>query len=281
MSLTSSEMTPADIAAVTGGNSNGWGNGDGAWWLIVLFLFAMNGGWGNGFGNGGGSVPYVGATADMQRGFDQAAITSQLSGINTAIANGFANAATAQCNQTATLQNSLNASQMSTLQGFNTVQNQISNTGFSTINALNGLGNSLQNTMMQNEIARQQCCCDTKQAIADVKYTIASENCADRQAISDGIRDVIASNTAQTQAILDKLCQQEIDAKNTEIANLRAQLNMQNLAASQTAQTAQILANNAAQTQALEQYLNPAPIPAYVVQNPNCCAQNACGCGSF
>ena len=83
----------------------------------------------------------------------------------------------------------------------------------------------------------------------------------------------------KTQAILDKLCQQELDAKNETIANLRTQLNMQNLAASQTAQTAQILANNAAQTQALEQYLNPAPIPAYVVQNPNCCStQNNCGC---
>ena len=37
------------------------------------------------------------------------------------------------------------------------------------------------------------------------------------------------------------------------------------------------------QTTALEQYLNPVPIPAYVVQNPNGCGcgcntYNACGC---
>lgn len=270
MSLTSSEMTPADIAAVTGG-SNGWGGGDGAWWLIVLFLFALNGGWNNGFGgnNGGngGAVPYIGVTSDVQRGFDQSAIMASLN-----------NLATGQCNQTATLQNAITQSQMTTMQGFSGMQNQLCNCCFDMSNAVNSGVNTLQNTLMQNEMARQNCCCETKQAIADLKYTVATENCADRQAISDGIRDVLTNQTANTQAILDKLCQQEIDAKNETIANLRTQLNMQNLAASQTAQTAAILANNAAQTQALEQYLNPAPIPAYVVQNPNCCSQT-CGCG--
>ena len=56
---------------------------------------------------------------------------------------------------------------------------------------------------------------------------------------------------------------------------------MANLAASQGAQTAAILANNEAQTTALEQYLAPVPRPAYVVPNPNCCTQNygTCGCG--
>ena len=262
MSITSEGMTPADIAAVTGNNRNDGGFGDGgALWLLVLFLFTANNGWNNGVWGGNGSnngaIPYIGTNADIQRGFDQSAI---MSGIN--------NLTTGQCNQTATLQNAITQSQISAMQGFNGV------TG--TIN--NGV-NLLQSTLMQNEMNRQQCCCDTKQAIADLKYTVATENCADRQALSDGVRDIIASNTAQTQAILDKLCQQELDAKNETIANLRTQLNMQNLAASQTAQTAQILANNAAQTQALEQYLNPAPIPAYVVQNPNCCpTQNNCGC---
>lgn len=264
MSITSEGMTPADIAAVTGNNRNdgGFGDGSGAWWLLVLFLFAANNGWNNGGwgGNGGGNngvIPYIGTNADIQRGFDQSAI---MSGIN--------NLTTGQCNQTATLQNAITQSQIGAMQGFNGVTGTI-NSGV----------NLLQSTLMQNEMNRQQCCCDTKQAIADLKYTVATENCADRQALSDGVRDIIASNTAQTQAILDKLCQQELDAKNETIANLRTQLNMQNLAASQTAQTAQILANNAAQTQALEQYLNPAPIPAYVVQNPNCCpTQNNCGC---
>lgn len=79
------------------------------------------------------------------------------------------------------------------------------------------------------------------------------------------------------------MCQDKIDAKNEQIANLQQQLTMAQLAASQNAQTAAILANNEAQTAALEQYLNPAPVPAYVVQNPNCCAPNfgyGCGCGN-
>ena len=87
-----------------------------------------------------------------------------------------------------------------------------------------------------------------------------------------------------TQAILDKMCQQEIDALKTQNANLQTQLNMMNLAQSQTAQTAQILADNANQTSILEQHLAPIPRPAYIVANPNgCnCGNNfGCGCGSF
>ena len=41
-----------------------------------------------------------------------------------------------------------------------------------------------------------------------------------------------------------------------------------------------ILANNDAQTNALEQYLAPVPRPAYIVQNPNGCGCNTgCSCG--
>ena len=104
MSLSSNEMSPADIAAVTGGNNNGgfgsWG-GD-ASWIIILFLFVLmaNGGYGNGNGNGGGSVPYFMNTDNVvQRGFDTAAISGQLSGIQSSISNGFANAEVAECNR--------------------------------------------------------------------------------------------------------------------------------------------------------------------------------------
>jgi hypothetical protein len=126
----------------------------------------------------------------------------------------------------------------------------------------------------------QNCCCENRASIADLKYTVATENCADRQTLSDGVRDILSATQAQTQAILDKMCQQELDALKAQNANLQTQVNLANLAASQNAQTSRILADNAAQTAALEQYLNPAPIPAYVVQNPNCCGSyfNGCGC---
>lgn len=211
-------LSAADVAAVTG--NGGFGNGfsgDGAWWLLVLFLFAMNGGnWGN---NWGGNNGYFGRS-EIQSGFDQQAVMSSLNGLTNAVTTGFAN------------------------------------TAMNTTQATNGIVNS----------------------IADLKYTVATENCADRTAVSDGIRDLIANQTANTQAILDKLCQQEIEAKNETIAQLRTQLNMQNLAASQNAQTAQILANNEAQTRALEQYLNPTPIPAYQVPNPYNSCGGFCGC---
>jgi hypothetical protein len=74
----------------------------------------------------------------------------------------------------------------------------------------------------------------------------------------------------------------EIDALKDKNAELLARNSALEFAQTQTTQTAQILADNAAQTAALEQYLNPAPIPAYVVQNPNCCSQQyfGCGCGA-
>ena len=106
--------------------------------------------------------------------------------------------------------------------------------------------------------------------ISDLKYTIASEACSTR-----------AASSADRQMIMDKLCQLEMDGYRQQLAEaqrvndqLRTQLLVANNQASQTAQTAQILADNAAQTAALEQYLAPVPRPAYWVQNPNGCNCN-------
>lgn len=257
-------LSAADVAAVTQNGFGGFG-GDGAWWLLVLFLFAMNGGNWGGFGNGGGAMPYMMGnyeSASVQRGFDQQAVMSGIGGINSALAN----AEVSRCN-----------SQANILQTLNSNQNAVTSN-------INSLAMGLQN-----------CCCENRAGLADLKYTVATENCADRQTVSDGIRDLMAAQTANTQAMLnainervqsvtDKLCQLELDAKNETIAELRTQLNMANLASSQTAQTGQILADNAMQTAALKQALNPTPIPAYVVQNPSCCNPNyfgtGCGCGT-
>jgi hypothetical protein len=132
-----------------------------------------------------------------------------------------------------------------------------------------------------NQIATQfaDCCCENRLGLANLSSTILSENCADRAAISDGIRDILVANNANTQRILDQMCEDKIDAKNEKIADLERQLTMANLAASQGAQTSRILADNAAQTAALEQYLNPSPIPAYFVPNPRLYSGfNSCGC---
>ena len=142
------------------------------------------------------------------------------------------------------------------------------------ISRCNSQANILQtlNTIAMNQ---QNCCCENRAGLADLKYTVATEACADRSAISDALKDVIASNTANTQAILDKMCQQEIDNLKAQNEQLRMQSYLASLAASQNAQTGQILTDNAAQTAALIQALNPTPIPAYVVANPN-----GCNCGN-
>lgn len=189
-----------------------------------------------------------------------------LSGIQSSLTNGFVDTAAALCN------------------GFAGVNGAISN-GFAQAEiAANArqMADMNQNFALQSQFA--DCCCENRLASADLKYTIATENCADRTALNEGIRDILESQNNGIQRILDTMCQDKIDAKNERIADLERQLTMANLAASQGAQTAAILANNEAQTNALEQYLAPVPRPAYIVQNPNGCgcnSVNACGCGSF
>lgn len=236
------------VSPMSYGNGGFGFGGDGAWWLIVLLLI----GWGgNGFGNGfGGGSQYV--QNDVQRGFDQSAVMNGLTGINSAITSGFANAEVSN-----------NARQIADMQQ-----------AFATQTAITGGINALASQMAS-------CCCENRLASANLNATILAENCADRAAVSDALRDVITNQNAGVQRILDMMCQDKIDAKNEKIAELQNQITMANLAASQNAQTAQIMADNAAQTAALEHYLNPAPIPAYMVQNPNCCANMynyGCGC---
>ena len=215
-----------------GSGSMGWG--DGSFWIIVLFLFALMGnGWNGGFGGNAGAVPYfMNTNNDVQRGFDQSAVMNGISGIQGSLAS----AEVSRCNAQANILATLNA-------------NQNANTA-----AMNSLAMGLQN-----------CCCENRQQIADVKYAIATDGAATR-----------ANTDAKVQLVLDKLCQQEIDALKAQVGNLQTQLNMANLAASQGQQTSQLLQDNNAQTAALINRLaQPNPVPAYIVQNPN-----GCNCGN-
>lgn len=240
-------LSAADVAAVTGNGGLGSFGGDGAWLILILLLFAaFNGnGWG-GYGNGGGMMPMMmnnNANADLQRGFDQQAVMGGINGLQASVA-------------AMTTQNCSDA--------------------YNSLLAVQNAQNSLNQGINSLSMGLQNCCCENRASIADLKYTVATEACADRNMVSNGVRDIIQNQNQNTQAILDKLCQQEIDALKAQNANLQTQINLANLAASQNGQTAQILADNAAQTATLRQALNPTPIPAYVVQNPN-----GCGCGNF
>ena len=251
MLIDSSNMQPSVNVYPNGGMGGNVGFGDawggnGFFWILILFFFAMFGGWGgygaNAGGNAMGYIPYMNAGNEVQRGFDQSAVMGGLNNIGDAI-----------CSNQAVLMATLNANQ----------------------NANNAAMNSIA-------MGLQNCCYENRSSIAQLGYQVATEACADRAAVGDALQAVTAQNNANTQRILDMMCHDKIDAKNERIAELQNQLTMAQLAASQNAQTAQILTDNLAQTQALEQYLAPVPRPAYVVQNPNCCASNfnaGCGCG--
>ena len=280
-------LSAADMAAVLrGNNGNGDGfNGSNGWWVILFFLLCLNGGWNGGWNNGGCNAPAQTVVADVQRGFDQQATTSQISQLQTQVGQGFADAAVANCQGNANITQAITNGQYATAQAITGAKDTINGTLYANQLAnnqtLNGLAMSLQN-----------CCCENRAGLADLKYTVATENCADRQAISDGLRDLMAQNTANTnaivqsqnsgfQSVLDKLCQLELDNVKQENERLRTQLNMAGLAASQTAQTATILQGQQAQTQAVIASCCPKPVPAYTVPNPNCgCGGLYGGCGA-
>lgn len=286
---TGTGLSAADVAAVVDGRNGGYNDGFGfgggsAWWIIILLLF----GWGNrNNGNGSGAqdwIPYMmsnNTNGDVQRGFDQAALTSGLTNISTGMCNGFAGVNQNLCGGFAGVNATVNNAASSA---------EISNNArqMANMQQLFGLQTGISNQLNNIAMNQQNCCCENRSAIADVKYAIATENCADRAAISDGIRDLMAQNTANTQAIvnstnagfqgiMDKLCQLELDAKNDKIADLQSQLN-------RTTIISDLKANNEAQSAYLVNRINPTPIPAYYVQNPNCCNNNyygsGCGCGA-
>ena len=280
----------SDIAAVTGrgGNNGGFGDGNGAWWLIILLLALGGWGFGRSFGGYGGGesgttfVPYnVGGFGggscglnpydSIQRQLDQGFtnLNTDINQVNNNVTQGFYNTAT------------------NLLTGFANTQRQLCDATASINANVNNNGYETRILGVNMNSALQQCCCDVKTGIADLKYTVATENCADRQALNEGIRDVIASNTANTQAILNKLSQQELDAKNEVIANLRTQLNMADLRASQTAQTADLRASQATVANQLVSELRSCPIPSQPVYgnqpiftcNPSW-GNGGCGCNN-
>ena len=137
------------------------------------------------------------------------------------------------------------------------------------------MANMQQMFGLQSQFA--DCCCENRLGIADLKYTVATENCADRAALNEGVRDIIASQTAGTQRILDQLCADKIDAKNDEIAQLRQEVLYARGQASQVAQNQQIV-------DSIYNRLDQCPVgttPVYGKQPIFTCPQtyNSCGCG--
>ena len=280
MSLTTGEMSAADLAAVVGGsrNNDGFG-GDGSWWIILLFLCLFNGGWGNngGFGGGsnggaGGLYPWMNQAEITSDGFRDQMINSGINSIRDGVSGLSNQLCNCCCDMQGTVQNGFAQAEIAA----NGRQMANMNQAFAAQTAMNQGFNSLESNLAS-------CCCENRLATADLKYTIATENCADRAALSDGIRDVITNQTANTQRILDQLCNDKIDAKNEKIADLERQLTMANLAASQVAQNAFIQNGFNQEIDALYNRLSNCPVPSVPVYGRQpifqCNQNNGCGCG--
>lgn len=277
MSLTDGTgLSATDIMALTGNNNDGFGgNFGGGWWVIlfILLLFGGGFGWGNrGAGNGGGdsiaamAVPYMYGNG-IQQGFDQSAVMTALNNLSTAISNGFAAQSVDSCNKTMTL-----------MQGQNAIQASIAQSGFNNLNAYNNGTNSILTQMSNYEMARQQCCCDNKMAVADLKASLLAEHCADRADIAAAMNDIESKMASGFQGIKDQLFQSQLEAVKQENENLKMQAYMDHLAASQNNQTQDLFADNQAQTNRLMDYLNPPyarPFYGWTQnQNNGCCGNS-------
>lgn len=267
-----------------GYNNNGFGfdNGNGAWWILLFFIFAAMGGngWGNNFG-GGGAMPYIlnnSTNNDVQRGFDQAALTNGIGNLSTAMTNGFAGVNQNLCSGFAGVNQSVS-------NGF--AQAEIANNARQIADMNQNFQSQIASMQQMNALQSQfaQCCCDNRLATANLTATVLSENCADRNALAEAMMNLTMSNNANTQRLVDtvtnstqglynKICQIEMDGKNDRIADLQRQLTAADTRAEIAALRGAILNDNTAQTNTLENYLNPPARPAYIVQNPNGCNCN-------
>ena len=296
MALTDENSMVMPVAPMYGGNGGGFGNGFGGdgWWILLLFILLGGNGWGNGFGGFGGNVgselyPWMNQSNQMNDGFrDQminnniTEIRSGVQGIATQLCNGFGGVQTSLCNGFA----GVNAG---VANGF--AQAEIAANGRQMANMNQAFG--AQTAMMQgfNGLQSQfaDCCCENRLGIADLKYTVATENCADRTQSMQNTRDIIDAQTRGTQAILDKLCALELDGVKGQLAQaqrenvgLQNQLNMANLQASQTAQNALIQQGFSNEVDALYNRLNTCPVPTTPVYGRTpifTCQNNGCGCG--
>lgn len=216
---------------VTPANSNngggfGWG-GEGSWFIIILFLFAFlgwgNGGWG-GNGNGGGSGVVDGYVLTS----DFANIERKIDGVNDGLCNGFY--------QQAQLVNGTN---MAMANGFAQAELSRSNQQAALMQQLNAM-------QMQN----QECCCENRAAIAQVRYDMATQACDTRNTVNTAARDIIDNQNQNSRAILDFLTQSKLQDLQSANQELRLQ------------------ASQAAQNNYLISQLRPTPIPSYQSCNP-------------
>ena len=257
-----------------GGYGNGgFGGFGGDGWLVLLLLLAFNGGWG-GFGGFGGMGGFGGAMWDFpwlingQQGINNNVSdgfrSAQLSDAVTSVRDGISGLSTQLCGCCGDIQNTLCS-------------------GFAGVTAsVNGAQNALSQQLYSNEIASLNRSFAEQTANTAGFNGVQSSLCDIRYGNATNTRDILTALTAGVQSIKDQLCQDKIDAKNDEIAQLRQEINMQTLAASQAAQNAFISQGFANEVDQLYNRLNNCPVPSTPVygRQPIFTCNNGCGCGN-
>ena len=189
----------ADVAAATRGNDEMFGNG--AWWIIILFLFCFNGGWGNNGFNGGADLGYQLDMQTLQNGQTAMAgnVANGFYNLNTSLLTGFGNTNTAM------------------QQGFNSIVNGNLQNTYALSNQLNSMA-----------ATQAQCCCEnkllTENKFDELNYNLATQACEGRRATADATRSIIDNNNENTRSILDFLTQSKIDSLSSENAVLKNQV---------------------------------------------------------
>ncbi len=214
MAITDGGPTMTMPVAPTGMMGGGFG-GENGWWVILFIILLF--GWGrNGYGNNNGGVVdgYV-LTSDF------ASVERKLDAVNNGI-----------CDSTFALNNSING-------GFATAELSRANQQAALMQQLNAM-------QMQN----QECCCENRAAIAQVRYDMATQACDTRNTVQTAARDIVENANANSRAILDFLTQSKLQDLQSANQELR-------LAASQAAQNNYLISQ-----------LRPTPIPSYPSCNP-------------
>ena len=269
-------LSASDIALLNNscGRNNsydGFGEGNGAWWIVLFLIFAL-GGWGRGFGNGFGGG-FGNSSGGVTDGYVLASDFAQVDRKLDTLSNGI-------CDSTFALNNTMTngfANVQNTLcQGFSGVNQAITTNGYETRLGVQNLTSQLAN-----------CCCDLRQQISDtscatqrgldgINYNMAMNTNSIQQTLSNNTRDIIESNNANYRALHDEIVANRIEDKNAQIQAQQNEINSLRLAASQERQNSYLI-----------DQLKPCPSPSYIVPNPNCCYNygvngfgynSSCGC---
>ena len=316
-----------------GGYGNGgFGFGGDGSWILLWLICMMCGGWG-GFGGMGGMWPMMmgagmggfglcydfpwllngqqGINNNVSSGFRDQQIQTSIAGLQNSVTSGFGDISTQLCGGFAGVNQNMSngfANVNSNLSnGFAGVNLNLCQTGNGIVTAVNGAQNALAQQLYGNEIANLnrsfaeqtanvQGFNGVQAGVADLRYAVSTEACADRAAVGDALQAVTMQGYQNTtslltavrdgiQSIKDELCADRLDAERRDNANLRAELMYARGQADRVAQTADIRTSQATTANQLVSELRSCPIPSYSVygnQPVFTCAGpnlgNNCGC---